>query len=434
MVDNHLLYKNLDVLKKSSNNIILFGEVGSGKTTIINKLCNKKFETKESGYSCTKNIQYAYIPDGSIIIDFPGLNAAEDIIKHLTIQKFILSIIPVKMICLVIKSDTRFDNILKITFQMIKIFYENRANLILILTFTERYTDKEKNEIKFQLNKRLNINENVVIFNNKNIEPSVLLQQICNLKNNLFNINSLNINEKKLLNSDLDEAMLELKELKLKEFKYFISILKQKLDIYQYSNEIKYALFLTFKYYINNLIEVFKEELEKKIQDIDTINAEIIIFSNELYVYLNAIISKNESYSQILKTDNYGKMSCESLKDGNKLRINFIYGNFNNSQIIIIIDFEILDINIFLNQNKNISITSNFKFRNIDNNDINIDNYMKPIGKNIPKNQIQSQKRNKKTDSFKSVGKIKYCYNINDELSNKINLINAFGNCKNNKI
>ena len=293
------------------------------------------------------------------------------------------------MICLVIKSDTRYDNILKITFQMIKIFYENRANLILILTFSERYTNDQKNEIKLQLKKRLNINENVVIFNNKNIEPSVLLQQICNLKNNLSNINSLNINEKKLFDSDLDEEMLELKELKLKEFKHFIPILKQKLDDNQNSNEIKCALFLTFKYYINNLIEVFKEKLEKKIQDINTMNAEIMIFSNELYIDLNALIDKNEAYSQIFKTANYGKMPCEPLKYGNKVKRNFIYGNFNNSQIIIIIDFETLDINIKTNKNKNISNTYNSKFRNIDNS-------KELTGNMFPKSQNKSNKRKKK--------------------------------------
>lgn len=39
MVDEYLVDKNFEIIKRSENNIILFDEVGSGKTAIINKLC-----------------------------------------------------------------------------------------------------------------------------------------------------------------------------------------------------------------------------------------------------------------------------------------------------------------------------------------------------------------------------------------------------------
>ncbi len=74
--------------------------------------------------------------DENIIIDFPGLYATENIIQHLKIQKNILSQIPVKMICLVIKASTRIDNIWKSTLRMMKIFYENRSNIAIILIFS----------------------------------------------------------------------------------------------------------------------------------------------------------------------------------------------------------------------------------------------------------------------------------------------------------
>ena len=49
-------------------------------------------------------------PDGSYYIDFPGLNAAEDIVKHLKVQKSCLSSIPARMICLVTKLTARYDD------------------------------------------------------------------------------------------------------------------------------------------------------------------------------------------------------------------------------------------------------------------------------------------------------------------------------------
>ena len=67
MTDEFLVSKNFDEIKNSSNNIILFGSVGAGKTTLINKLCNVDLLTKEDGFSCTRDVQYSRTPDGNII-------------------------------------------------------------------------------------------------------------------------------------------------------------------------------------------------------------------------------------------------------------------------------------------------------------------------------------------------------------------------------
>ena len=248
MKNNNFLY-NLDELKKSQNNIILFGEVGSGKTTLINKLCKKNFETREGGYSCTKDIQYEETLDRNIFIDFPGINPYKDIMKHLTIQKSILSVIPVKMICFVIKSNTRYDSIIKTTFQMLKIFYENRENIVIILTFSEGYNDKQKDEIKSVLNKKFKINENSIIFSGINVNPSEILKNINELKKNFCNISTININEKKLINSELTEEIIDFKERKYNNAIY----LNKLLEGYNSQNDdIKRALYSTFKNYINN--------------------------------------------------------------------------------------------------------------------------------------------------------------------------------------
>ena len=231
MTTNNQVYKDIGFLKKCQNNIILFGEVGSGKTTLINKLCNKNFETREGGYSCTKDVQYANTFDGSIIIDFPGLNASEDITTHLNIQKLVLSAIPVRMICFVLKANTRIDNILKLTFQMMKIFYKNINNVVFILTFSENLTTKMKAEIKFHLNSKFKIDENSVIFSGKNVNVVDLNQKLSSLKNKLSIISFLDVKEKNLLNSELDAEIIEFKEKKLTEIQNFIFSYKKKYNI-----------------------------------------------------------------------------------------------------------------------------------------------------------------------------------------------------------
>lgn len=155
MTDEFLVNKNFDEIKNSQNNIVLFGSVGNGKTTLINKLCHCDLITKNDGFSCTRDVQYSRTHDGSLIIDFPGLNAAEDIVKHLQIQKSTLSVIPAKMICLVIKLTARYDDIVKSALQMIRIFASNRDNICVIITFCEELKMPQAEEIKLILQKNV---------------------------------------------------------------------------------------------------------------------------------------------------------------------------------------------------------------------------------------------------------------------------------------
>ena len=52
--------KNLEAIQQCENNIIMFGLVGHGKTTLLNKACGTSFKTAESGFSCTRDIQFSY--------------------------------------------------------------------------------------------------------------------------------------------------------------------------------------------------------------------------------------------------------------------------------------------------------------------------------------------------------------------------------------
>ena len=130
--------KNIDIefVKKSDNNILLFGEVGSGKTTILNKLCGTNFETKEDHFSRTTNdIQFGSTSDGNIIVDLPGICPAKKIKEFLKIQISTLSVIPLKLICFIIKKEFRYDIIIKRAYMMSKIFSEHKNNICIIIHF-----------------------------------------------------------------------------------------------------------------------------------------------------------------------------------------------------------------------------------------------------------------------------------------------------------
>ena len=290
MTDEFLVSKNFDEIKNSSNNIILFGSVGAGKTTLINKLCNVDLLTKEDGFSCTRDVQYSRTPDGNLIIDFPGLNAAEEIVKHLKIQKSTLSSIPARMICLVIKLTARYDDIIKSALQMVKIFYENRNNITIIITNSENITIVQEAEISKSLENKCKINPTHILFTSKKMSAEELRNKLNIIKNDMSNIETIKLKDRDLLNTvgnDGDIDVIEEREAFLKEFKESLEKFKTE---YNSSKEsaLKFALYFAFVDYKEQLIERFSEIVKKKVTDTDTAIVEIITFNNEIFVDFNS--------------------------------------------------------------------------------------------------------------------------------------------------
>ena len=285
MTDEFLVNKNFDEIKNSSNNIILFGSVGAGKTTLINKLCKIDLLTKSDGFSCTRDVQYCRTSDGNVIIDFPGLNAAEDIVKHLKIQKSTLSSIPARMICLVIKLTARYDDIVKSALQMVRIFVENRNNISIIITNCENITMKQEEEIKLTLQNKCKIKSENIIFSSNKMDSGTLLKKINNIKSNMSNLETIKLKDRDLLNTvgnDGDIDVIEERDKFLDEFKD--SLEKFKTEFNKASeNSLKFALYYSFVDYKEDLIERFSEVVKKKVTDTDTAIVEIITFNNEIF-------------------------------------------------------------------------------------------------------------------------------------------------------
>lgn len=379
-----MLDRGLNKIKRSSNNLILFGEVGSGKTTLLNKLCGTNYEAREGGYSCTRDIQHALSKDKkNFIVDCPGLNAAEEITQHLKIQKFILSIIPIRIICFVIKYSERYDLLIRGAARMLRIFHEHKNNIVIIITFSEELGNNEMKEIQNIFKVKLGIEEEKVIFSSNYVDPSDILRRINLIKRNILNINSIKFNEQSLLSKNEEGGLeiVEVREKKMKEYKKLINILKSLLDE-ECEPKVKKALLETIKFYINDLISSFKEKLKSKIQDIDTINVDSLIFSNELDEGLNIITEQYEKelsniqseredkppiyYKYIVqKTENF---NCDNQSQTIK---NYLKGEFKDFEIQIDLD----DTNIKIIKNKNsINKMDNIQKKSNNNNNINKNN------------------------------------------------------------
>ena len=291
MTDEYLVNKTFDEIKNSSNNIILFGSVGCGKTTLINKL------SKNDGNSCTRDVQYCSTSDGSIIIDFPGLNAVEEIVKHLKIQSSTLSVIPAKMICLVTKLTTRYDDIVKDLHQMVRIFESNRDNLAIIVTFCEDLTLQQEAEIQKIIETKMKINPQNIIFSSNKMSSEMLLDKINNIKSKMTNIEKIEFKDIDLLNivgNDGDINVIEDRDKFLDEFKNSLEKFKEKFNKAE-DNSLKFALYFAFVDYKEELLERFSEIVQKKVKDTDTAIVEIVSFKNEIFSDFNGFTKQVQS-------------------------------------------------------------------------------------------------------------------------------------------
>ena len=340
MTEEYRVDKNFDRIKRSDSNIILFGEVGSGKTTLINKLCGVNLLTKDGGFSCTRDVQFATTSDNNLIIDFPGLAAAEEVVKHLKVQKSTLSIIPVRIICFIIKYE-RYDLIQKKAFQMYKIFFEHKENICIIITFSEELSLTQKEEIKFIFKSKFQIPNKNVIFSSQNTTSSELLKNISDLKNSVSNINSIKFSERHLINTAGNEGValdvFETREEYLNKYNSAVDLFRQeftKADDYS----LKFALYYSFRDYRDNLVDTFSELVKKKVTDTDTAIVEIITFNNELYEPFNKITERfegemktesvnfnGENDNRYKRCPNCGRIwfkikGCNSMKCGNRTK------------------------------------------------------------------------------------------------------------------
>ena len=370
-VSNHLY-----TIKQSENNIIMFGLVGHGKTTLLNKACGVEYETAESGFSCTRDAQFAYsINKNMIIIDFPGLNSTQDTVKHLKLQKNILKVIPVRMICFVIKYDKRYDHLINDLSQMLAIFYNYKNNITIIVTHSEECTITDKANIQAIFNSP-NFGISNIIFTTKNkTSPLDLCQKLYNLKSKMNNIPNMVLQTRDFLASVKDVFDFSVMDERKKYEEEFNYVLKEfKMEIKKANDDdLKRALFFAFKDYKEDLIKRYSEVVRGKKADVDSIIVELIMFNNIIFNKFNDFrmevqnqikiqtYNYNNEYNRYKKCPHCGQIwfkikGCDSMVCGKRSSSqDKICGRFRNYIVQFI--------------NKKIKITSNENENNYTEND-----------------------------------------------------------------
>lgn len=353
--NNDLDENDWTLIRESQNNIILFGSVGSGKTTLCNKLTSKDFITANSGFSCTRELQYATsLMYDNVIIDFPGLNASIDIVKHLKIQRETLRQIPFRMICFVIEWTARYDNLVKSISQMMHIFKNHKENVVVIITKTENAKITETSDVEHVLKNKYKIN-NIIFTGNKD-RPEDILNKIEKYKEKMQNQAEAIVCTKdfyQTVETEFDPKVIDIREKYVKEFLNVLSNCNKEFDNSQDSELKRSIYFFLYKDYKDRLIKNYGEEVRPLFEDQEEYIAELIMFTNSIYDDINKFRMKAQKSLEIQSVNYQGELNrykkcekcgliwfrvfgCNSIKCGKRsISKDRLFGVFSSFKIAI---------------------------------------------------------------------------------------------------
>ena len=311
---------NMELIKNSDKNVIFFGSVGAGKTTLTNVICGTDFATSESDFSLTRNVQFAKSikPNDCIAIDFPGLGSVKDQLNHFSIQQTTLSVIPVRMICFVVKWENRHDPLLENIQIMKQIFEDYKDNTVIIITHSEPIISKFgiRANIEHVIETMLFYKKSRVIFSYKNIDYDILVtQKLKPIMENMVNIPKMIIKSKNFINQMKiigDDLFKTIRDKFQENFNKTLSKFEYKFEEYKDNNDAKRALFFALKLFKNKHIRKYSKEIRKlntedSLEFSDKIICEIILYSNRIHNQFINLVQPDLSNKQENNNNNKGE-------------------------------------------------------------------------------------------------------------------------------
>ncbi|XP_028410265.1 uncharacterized protein LOC114532871 [Dendronephthya gigantea] len=200
----------------SAEYVVLLGDVGSGKSTLVEKLTGEKGRSSDCSTSCTKTSEAVCVPDGSLIIsDTPGSNPMDEELEHNVWIATAFNYKPVSRLFIVVKAENRKDNVIRNISEYANRFLEPAEMDVLGVLVTHMDTVKwTEEEFKHDVERKLGID--TVVFSGMDTQGDTLLSNVlktCTKKHNLtvddenfFKFFKLHSNHREILRSTREEV------------------------------------------------------------------------------------------------------------------------------------------------------------------------------------------------------------------------------------
>ena len=177
--------------------IVLVGDVGTGKSTILEKLTEVKGRSSNAKLSATKSSTVLWVPDGSLIVsDTPGSNPLRDKLDHNIWIAGAPNFRPVSRIFIVVKAETRIANVFENVSKYADRFLELPMDVVGVLVTHMDMVDWKEEELRPLIEDELGID--TVVFSSMSTKRETLLQSILHTCKKEFNLTVNNENFLKL--------------------------------------------------------------------------------------------------------------------------------------------------------------------------------------------------------------------------------------------
>lgn len=195
--------------------VVLLGDVGTGKSTLLEKLTEQKGKSSQANESFTRTSQVFWAPDGRLIVaDTPGSNALKDTLDHNVQIAGALNFRPVSRIFIVVKAETRIDTVVDNVRKYADRFLELPMDVVGVLVTHMDTVDWTEKDFTPRIEDDLGIDS--VVFSSMTTNSETLQKNIlktCTEQHNLtvndanfFKLFKIHNHHRKILKSTSDEV------------------------------------------------------------------------------------------------------------------------------------------------------------------------------------------------------------------------------------
>ena len=202
--------------------VVLMGEVGVGKSSIVEKLSGVSIPTGENPMSVTRQFRPYDTYDWSMIIsDTPGCNSIEDQLEHNLQIAAALNYMPVSRILITVKADIRLANVMSVVKKFDERLMEYPDEVVGVLVTHMDRVSWEGSELEMRVKDEFGIE--CILFSEKDTSGKILLAMIKSVCINpvAIKVNEKNfprlfkINDKKIkIQKEISKEVSQIKEMK----------------------------------------------------------------------------------------------------------------------------------------------------------------------------------------------------------------------------